>query len=104
MSLQARRPRAVGCALVALAILAAPRAAFACPVCFGRSDSPMAVGTNMAIFFMLGLTGAVLAAFGAFIVYLIRRARLAEAAGPDRFADYADYGADPSSCIPEARF
>jgi hypothetical protein len=36
----------------------------------------MAWGTNMAIFFMLGLTGLVLAGFGAFIVYLMRRAKL----------------------------
>jgi hypothetical protein len=63
-------------ALLTLALLAAPRAALACPVCFGQSDSPMAWGTNMAIFFMLGLTGVVLAGFGAFIVYLMRRAKL----------------------------
>jgi hypothetical protein len=30
----------------------------------------------MAIFFMLGLTGVVLAGFGTFIVYLMRRAKL----------------------------
>ena len=39
--------------LLALAMIAAPRVALACPVCFGQSDSPMAWGTNMAIFFML---------------------------------------------------
>jgi hypothetical protein len=63
-------------ALTTAAVVAAPRAALACPVCFGQSDSPMAWGTNMAIFFMLGVTGAVLAGFGGFIVYLMRRARL----------------------------
>ena len=62
--------------LITLALVAAPRVALACPVCFGQSDSPMAWGTNMAIFFMLGLTGVVLAGFGAFIVYLMRRAKL----------------------------
>jgi hypothetical protein len=63
--------------LITLAIVATPRAAFACPVCFGQSDSPMALGTNMAIFFMLGVTGSVLAGFGAFFIYLMRRAKLA---------------------------
>ena len=33
--------------------LAAPRAALACPVCFGNSDSPMAIATNLGIFAML---------------------------------------------------
>jgi hypothetical protein len=36
----------------------------------------MAWGTNAGIFFMLGVTGAVLAAFAAFFVYLMRRAKL----------------------------
>jgi hypothetical protein len=62
---------------ITLALVAIPRAARACPVCFGQSDSPMAWGTNVAILFMLGVTGAVLAGFGAFIVYLMRRAKLA---------------------------
>ena len=50
----------------------------ACAVCFGQSDSPMAVGTNMGIFLMLGVTAAVLTAFASFFIYLSRRARLAE--------------------------
>ncbi len=68
---------------IALALVATPRAAFACPVCFGQSDSPLAIGTNMAVFFMLGVTGAVLAGFASFIVYLMRRARLVADALPD---------------------
>jgi hypothetical protein len=62
--------------LSTLALVALPRAAFACPVCFGQSDSPLAHGTNMAIFFMLGVTGSVLTGFASFIFYLVRRARL----------------------------
>jgi hypothetical protein len=49
---------------------------FACSVCFGQSDSPLAKGTNMGIFFMLGVTGLMLAAFATFFVYLIRRKRI----------------------------
>jgi hypothetical protein len=51
---------------------------FACSVCFGQSDSPMAIGTNMGIFLMLGVTAVVLASFAGFFLYLMRRARLAE--------------------------
>ena len=56
-----------------------PSIVLACAVCFGQSDSPLAQGTNMAIFFMLGVTAVMLAAFASFFVYLIRRKR--------RFAD-----------------
>jgi hypothetical protein len=66
-------------ALMAAALLAAPRAALACPVCFGESNSPMALAMNSGILFMLGIVGAMLACMAAFIVYLVRRARLAEA-------------------------
>jgi hypothetical protein len=57
-------------------ILAAPRAALACPVCFGQTDSPLASATNMGIFAMLGVVVTVLSGFAAFIVHLNRRARL----------------------------
>ena len=68
--------------LLTVSVLAVPRAALACPVCFGQSDSPMALGTNMAVFFMLGVTVSVLAGFAAFIFYLMRRAKLV-ADGPE---------------------
>jgi hypothetical protein len=60
--------------LITVVLIGAPRTALACPVCFGQSDSPLAVATNMAIFFMLGVTGSVLAAFASFILYLRKRA------------------------------
>ena len=63
--------------LFTLLVLAAPRAAFACPVCFGQSDSPMAWGVNMGIVVMLAVTGGVLAGFATFFVHLMRRAHLA---------------------------
>ncbi len=52
----------------------------ACAVCFGQSDSPMAWGTNMGIFLMLGVTGFMLAAFAGFFIYLMRRAQMFERA------------------------
>jgi hypothetical protein len=65
-----------------MTLLAVPRAALACPVCFGQSDSPMAWAVNMGVFVMLGIITAVLIAFAAFFVYLMRRARLAADAPP----------------------
>jgi hypothetical protein len=80
--------------LFTLIVLAAPRAALACPVCFGQSDSPMAVATNWGVFTLLVIITGVLAAFGSFIVYLIRRASLAELpAGAVEAASFA--GSNP---------
>jgi hypothetical protein len=62
--------------LVTMALLAAPRAVLACPVCFGQSDSPLAKGVNMGVLFMLGTITAVLIGFAGFMIYLARRARV----------------------------
>jgi len=61
--------------LLTIGLLAAPRAAFACPVCFGDSNAPMAVAMNIGIIFMLIVVAAVLGGFASFFIYLIRRAR-----------------------------
>lgn len=60
-------------------VLAVPRSAMACPVCFGQSDSPMAVATNMGIIAMLVVVAGVLGAFASFFIYLMRRAKLVAA-------------------------
>lgn len=62
--------------LFTLFALAAPRAALACSVCFGNSDSPMAKATNLGIIAMLVVVVGMLASFAAFFIYLNRRARL----------------------------
>ena len=62
--------------LVTMALLAAPRAALACPVCFGESDSPLAKGVNMGVLFLLGTITAVLIGFASFMIYLARRAKV----------------------------
>ena len=61
--------------LLVIAMSAAPRAAFACPVCFGKSDSPMAIAMNMGIIVMLVVVAGVLGGFASFCIYLMRRAR-----------------------------
>jgi hypothetical protein len=61
--------------VAAVLTLGLPRAALACPVCFGNSDAPMAIATNTGIIFMLGIVGAVLCGFASFFIYLMRRAK-----------------------------
>ncbi len=82
--------------LLAAAFLTVPRAALACPVCFGQSDSPLANATNMGILFLLGIVCAVLSGFGAFIVHLNRRSRLVMADGVPATA-----GPSPLSTTPQ---
>ena len=68
--------------LLTLGLLAAPRAALACPVCFGNSDSPLAIATNMGIIAMLVFVAGMIGAFATFFIYLNRRAtRVAEQEG-----------------------
>jgi hypothetical protein len=62
--------------LFTAALLAAPKVALACPVCFGQTDSPLARATTLGVIAMLGVVVAILSGFAAFIVYLNRRARL----------------------------
>ena len=81
--------------LVASVLILAPRAAFACPVCFGANDSPLALGINYGILAMLGIIGVLWVAFGTFFLYLRRRSCLAETGElpPARSTRLAD--ADP---------
>ena len=62
-------------------LILAPGVALACPVCFGQSDAPMAKAMNLGIFAMLVVVAGMLASFASFVVYLMRRARLADLSG-----------------------
>jgi hypothetical protein len=85
-----QRARATAVALAAM-LIATPRSVLACPVCFGASDSPMAVATNMGIIAMLVVVAGVLAAFASFFIYLMRRAKMiARQAVADEAAGYLD--------------
>jgi hypothetical protein len=79
-----------------------PRAALACPVCFGQNDSPMALGINYGILVMLGFIGSVLAGFAAFFVYLMRRSRLAEQLSLEAGGPGAGHGPERRSHSPLA--
>jgi hypothetical protein len=61
----------------------------ACPVCFGDSNEPMALATNLGIWFMLAVVAVMLSAFASFFLYLRRQAQRAaqqEPADAGRFA------------------
>ena len=60
--------------LFALALLCAPRAAHACSVCFGNSDSKMSQGMLAGVLVLLFVVLSVLGGFAALFVYLARRA------------------------------
>jgi len=78
-------------ALITLGLVAAPRLALACPVCFGNNDSPMAVAMNQGIIAMLIVVAGMIGAFATFFIYLIRRgnriAREAAAMAPNAPAE-----------------
>ena len=68
--------------LFTIAAVAAPRAALACPVCFGDANSPLTIATNMGIVAMLVVVAGMIGAFATFFIYLNRRAkRVAEQEG-----------------------
>ena len=70
--------RTVLTVLALLAVtLAAPRVSWACPVCFGDPNSPMAIGASWGILLLLGITAGVLSAFAGFFLYLMKRSRMA---------------------------
>ena len=57
--------------------IAAPRVSWACPVCFGDPNSPMAIGASWGILLLLGITAGMLSAFAGFFLYLMKRSRMA---------------------------
>jgi len=71
-----RIPTAVTLATMTAVLLATPRLTWACPVCFGDPNSPMAIGASWGILLLLGVTAGVLAAFAGFFLYLAKRSRM----------------------------
>ena len=60
-------------ALVVLALLACRPEVQACAVCFGKSDSRLAVGMNWGIFTLLFFIASVLAVLSGFFIFLAMR-------------------------------
>jgi predicted transcriptional regulator len=68
-------------ALGSLALLAVPKLALACPVCFGNPNSAQTKGAQAGIAALLVVTVAMLASIaGFFFIYLRRRMRMFEEA------------------------
>ena len=61
--------------LLALAMLAWPRALEACAVCFGAPDSPMTKGMQWGIASLVLILVPVLGGVGGFFVFLSRRGK-----------------------------
>ena len=57
-----------------LMVLVMPSIGNACTVCTGDAEAPMTRGMIAGVAILLGITFSVLACFGAFLVYLARRA------------------------------
>lgn len=67
-----------------------PGAARACAVCYGQSDSAMAVGMNWGIFSLLAIILMMLGGVAGFFVFLARRsAALAAASAGSPFGELA---------------
>jgi hypothetical protein len=60
---------------IGLAAMLWPASAFACPICFGAGDGPMADGLNAGIVVLLGVTVFVLGGFAVGMIGFARRAR-----------------------------
>ncbi len=69
--------------LVIAIVALAPRAALACPVCYGNPDSLLAQGVTKGVVALLGITVVVLGGFAAFFISVIRRIRAAERAAAE---------------------
>ena len=69
-----RIPKGRVCSILALILLAAPRATFACSVCMGRGEDPATRGLNAAVITLLIALLCVLAPIAGFMGYLARRA------------------------------
>jgi predicted transcriptional regulator len=66
-------------AVVTVALLAIPRLALACPVCFGNANSAQTKAAQAGILALLVVTVVMLASIAAFFfIYLRRRIRMVE--------------------------
>ena len=71
--------KAIVTALATVALLAVPKLALACPVCFGNANSAQTKGAQAGIAALLAVTVAMLASIaGFFFIYLRRRIRMFE--------------------------
>jgi threonine/homoserine/homoserine lactone efflux protein len=61
--------------LTLVLLLAAPAAAWACPICFRVEENGVTHGVQAAVLVLMGVTTGVLSGFGVFIARIVRRSR-----------------------------
>jgi hypothetical protein len=61
---------------------ATPESLYACAVCYGESNSPLAIGLNWGIASLLGVVVLVLGGIAGFFIYLARRSAGAASGSP----------------------
>jgi hypothetical protein len=71
------------CGALALGTVLHSPSVFACAMCYGKSDSPLAQGMNWGIFSLLGVIVSVLGGIAAFFIYLARKAAQTATNAPD---------------------
>ena len=67
--------RRVAASMLVLLMISITQAS-ACPVCYGEKGSAETEALNWAIVFLLGVTGTVLSAVGAFFLRMKRRSKV----------------------------
>ena len=73
-------------AIVTIALLAVPRVALACPVCFGNANSAQTRAAQSGILALLAVTVVMLSSIaGFFFIYLRRRIRMVEESNGGNF-------------------
>jgi heme/copper-type cytochrome/quinol oxidase subunit 2 len=65
------------CAGLAAVMALQAQPLFACAMCYGKSDSPLAAGMNWGIFSLLAVVVFVLGSVASFFVFLARKAAAA---------------------------
>ena len=71
------------CAALALGMIFHSPSVFACAMCYGKSDSPLAQGMNWGIFSLLAVIVTVLGGIATFFIYLARKSARTQSSAPD---------------------
>lgn len=70
--------------IVGLLAVSSANSVWACAVCFGQSDSPLAKGLHWGVISLLAVVGCVLTGIASFFVYLAKRSAMVS---EDEFAE-----------------
>jgi hypothetical protein len=80
--------------VILVALLLVPEAAYACPICFGNTESPLLDAARLGVLAMAGMTIGVLGVFGA---WFIRLAKLESTASTQQDVEPRSPGSNQNS-------